>query len=188
MGIKILGLDMALSNAGIAMTEYNAETNTLGVIALELVKTKPSKDKKRRRNLDDLSRILHIIKRVRSYIDDCDVIIAEIPTGAQSSRAAFAFGMVLGALASFMLDKEIIPVMPTDRGMAILNVKSVSKEEVIDWAVNKYPHANWPRLRDKADGRITNDAEHLADALAIIHARIKKSEFQKYMKNKTDNP
>ena len=48
---------------------------------------------------------------------------------------------------------------------------------MIAWATGVYPDAPWKRH----GGRVTDDNEHLADAVAIAHAGVQTPEFRKVM-------
>lgn len=60
--------------------------------------------------------------------------------------------------------------------MATVGSKTASKQEMIEWAMHHHPEANWPmKTRNKALSVITGSAEHMADAIAAIHAGLLKS-------------
>ena len=55
---------------------------------------------------------------------------------------------------------------------------AISKSEMIDWAVDMHPDANWPLYkRDKSWYISEAKAEHMADALAAIYAGAETKQF-----------
>jgi Holliday junction resolvasome RuvABC endonuclease subunit len=106
--------------------------------------------------------------------------VSEVPMGAQSARAALAFGMVIGMLAN--LPVPLIQVSPLEVKMAAVGHRQAAKEEMIAWAVEKYPAAAW-RLQDKngakhKKGDLKADNEHLADAIAVAEAGLLTDQFK----------
>jgi hypothetical protein len=62
--------------------------------------------------------------------------------------------------------------------VAFTGDKNATKQMMIDEAVRLYPDAGFPRWR----GEICSKAEHVADAIAAIHAGVKTSTFQNLMR------
>jgi hypothetical protein len=174
--IKIVAFDPALSNLGIAFMSYSLDTDELTLEGLRLVQTEPSKEKKVRKSSDDFHRakILHA-----AAVDACKgraVAIAEIPTGTQSSRGAMSNGISIGVMASIPL--QPIEVNYTEVKLAATGGKNATKGEMIEWAMSKYPHADWLMRKSKGNMVPINDNEHLADACAIAEAGIRTPEFR----------
>jgi Holliday junction resolvasome RuvABC endonuclease subunit len=189
MKLKIVGLDPSLTHTGIAIMEYDTITGTLGTPELRLIVTEgQGKKKVVRQNSDDVRRVREIVKGVHDACNGALFAVSEMPTGAQSSRAAFAFGMVIGVLAG--LPVPMIQVSPLEVKLAAVGHKQAAKEEMIEWAHQKYPAANW--LRHEKNGRVktklgfkewkagdlVNDNEHLADAIAVAEAGLLTDQFK----------
>ena len=83
---------------------------------------------------------------------------------------------VLGAIRS--LGIPLIEVTPTEVKVAFTGNKTATKEEMIAEAIKLYPQANFPNQR----GRITAKAEHVADAIAAIHAGVNTPMFQNLLR------
>jgi hypothetical protein len=62
--------------------------------------------------------------------------------------------------------------------MGALGTRTASKEEMIDWAFNKYPDAPWRTKKLKGQILPTKDNEHIADSVAIMEAGILTPSFQ----------
>lgn len=161
MEIKVLSLDPSLRNFALVKAKYNG---LVEIEDLNLVKTKPNK--KLKRGEDDLRCARIIYRELEPAVEWADVVIAEIPVGSQSSRAAWTLGIVLGMLATI---PDLIGVSARDVKSAA-GSKVASKSVVLNWATNKYPDANWRYYRNK----LTRDNEHLADAIGALHAAINK--------------
>lgn len=174
--MKIVSFDPALSNFGIAQMTYDWNTGKLALDNLILVQTEGSKHKTVRKNSDDLERARQLHRGMIAACEGATVAIAEIPTGTQSARGAMSNGIALGVLASCPL--PLIEVSPTEAKMAAVGFKTASKGEMIQWAMAKYPNANWITRKSKGVVVPVNDCEHLADAVAIAHAGIQNEQFK----------
>lgn len=175
--IKILAVDPSLRNFGMARFVYDMATAELDLRWMSLIVTEKDQDKKIRRNSDDLKRAQTIYASLWKEALTADFVMAEIPSGAQSARAAYGFGMMVGLLAG--CQKPIIQVMPSETKVAAVGRKTASKEEIINWAVEKYPNGDWIRIKRKGEMVLTDANEHLADACAIAEAGIMTDEFQR---------
>jgi Holliday junction resolvasome RuvABC endonuclease subunit len=176
MKLKLVGLDPSLTNTGIAIMEYDTDTCALSVAKLHLVETENQKGKQVRQNSDDLRRCREIVAGMRAACDGALFAISEVPTGAQSARAALAFGMVIGMLAT--LPVPLIQVTPTEVKLAAVGHRQAAKEEMIEWAMGRHPNAGW--LTKKVKGVVSPVAknEHLADAVAVVEAGILTDQFK----------
>lgn len=149
------------------------------VLELELFNTEKTKNKQVRVSSDDLQNAREIHAAYHAFIEDCDFVFAEIPTGGKSSTAAKSFGLVIGILASTQI--PLIQVMPLETKKATVGSKTASKADMIAWALKKYPDAPWIRQ----GARVTLANEHLADAVAVAHAGLETAQFaqlQAFMK------
>jgi hypothetical protein len=72
----------------------------------------------------------------------------------------------------------LIELSPTEVKLAAIGSKTAGKEEMIEWAMGKYPYAPWI----KRAGKPVAKNEHLADAVATIHAGIKTEQFQSVLR------
>ena len=172
MQFPIVSFDPSLANFGMAALILDFETMQLSVQDLVLTETERRVNKMVRQNSDDLRRARDIHATYTKFAQRGKIAFVEIPTGAQSARAAFAFGATVGLLAACPV--PIIQLQPSEVKLATVGTKTASKEEMIEWATKKYPDAPW--LRTKA-GRLLNSNEHLADAVAIAHAGIVTDQF-----------
>jgi len=171
----VASMDPSLANFGVAELHLDTETLKLSVRSLTLIETEKRTGKTVRQNSDDLRRCKEIVQRYHFLINKCTVAFAEIPTGAQSARAMYAFGASVGMLASCPI--PLIQVQPFETKLATVGTKTASKEEMIEWAVEHYPDAPWIRRA----GKMTLKNEHLADAVAVAHAGIKTDQFQQLL-------
>jgi Holliday junction resolvasome RuvABC endonuclease subunit len=112
----------------------------------------------------------------------------EIPHGSQSARAMASYGFSIGILASCPI--PLVQVQAAETKMAAVGTRTASKEEMIHWASQTYPNLPWKRypkdvvFRGKVTrraGEIHEDQEHLADALAVVHAGVKTDQFQQML-------
>ena len=140
---------------------------------LSLISTKPDSKKTIRKTSDDLRRARELHRGVELALgSDTDMVISETTFFSKSSSAMKSAGISLGVLGS--LKVPLIEITAMDSKVEMTGVKTADKKAMINAAVKLYPDLNW--LRDRK-GKLVNDNEHLADAVAAIHAGVKSSQF-----------
>lgn len=176
--ITVLAIDPSMSNFGLVLAQLDPLTGQIvGVPLLRLVATKPSANKKTvRKSSDDLRRAREIHEGLRDWVAKADLVCSEMPLGSQNASAMKSVGMCLGILGS--ITKPLIQVMPEEVKLASVGTKTASKAEMIEWAYTQQPAAAWLRKRGKGEQPLTNANEHLADALAVIHASVRTDDFK----------
>lgn len=183
MGLKIdaVAFDPSQSNFGIAFLAIDIENSTFEVKDLKLVSTESEANKGVIKVSDNLRRAKEIHGEMRAALSTARLAIAEIPVIISSmnprivSLANYNAGMMVGILAA--IDKPLIQVFPKDVKMASVGIKDACKEEMIAWAMKKYPNAPW--LMRKLKGKMVPIAanEHLADAVAAGEAAMLTEQF-----------
>lgn len=183
--ILVAGLDPALANFGIARMWLDLDTLDLKFDRFRTVVTEKLAGKRKaiRQNSDDLRRARELHDAMHEELADCRFCFAEIPSGAQHARSALGFGVAIGVLASCSI--PMFEVMPLETKLGSVGDKKADKPDIIQWAANRYPEAPWQRYdadtRGKAPhrkGDLHVDNEHVADAIAIVHAGIRLPEFK----------
>lgn len=171
MIIKILGLDPSLRNWGIAKTIYDTQTNILSVVDTSIIHTKPIKSKIKQ-STKDLLASNKLYTGITPYYKDIDLVIAEVPSGSQSSRAMVSYGVCIGVLGSLQaLKPQLIQVAANDV-KTVVGANTTSKKEIINWVKHKHPEASLPK---------TNKAEHICDAIVAIYAGLKTKTFKEFI-------
>lgn len=180
--VRVAGLDGSLRNFGGAIMSFDTDDpkGTLKVENLFLAKTTNSKNKQVRASSDNLARAQSIREVVHPALEGCAAVFVEVPSGGQSYAAVLGFGIVIGLYASLPIDP--IEVSPSETKLAAVGTKSASKEEIIDWAVEKFPDAEWLLTKRKGQMVPIKDNEHLADSVAIVHAGIDTPSFKNTLK------
>jgi Holliday junction resolvasome RuvABC endonuclease subunit len=171
--------DPAMVNFGIARLYLDLDTLDITIDDLILLRTENQAGKTVRKNSDDLRRGQELVEGFHLSLQGCACCFAEIPTGAQSARAAFGFGLAVGVLASSPV--PLIQVQPFETKLATVGTKTASKEEMMEWAYERHPNAPWRTRKFKGKVVKTNDNEHIADACAIAEAGIKTQQFRQLM-------
>lgn len=187
--MKVLGVDAAFSNFGIAFGSIDVseapriEPRHIRIESLQLVTTKPTDKETRkvvRKSSDDLRRARAIVAGIREACEKHQptLIAVEVPSGAQSARAASTLGMVVGILGS--IDIPLVEVTQREVKEATGD-KLADKIDIINWAMALYPDAGW--VMQKRGGKliqVSSTNEHLADAVAAIHAAIATEEVRRF--------
>jgi Holliday junction resolvasome RuvABC endonuclease subunit len=183
MFIPVLGLDPSLRNWGLAEGLLDLETGELHSLNLSIVETENDKHKQVRQNSKDLNTAEQLAASVIPAVKRAKVVFVEVPVGSQSAAAMKSYGICIGILGSIRaLGIQLIEVNPTEVKLVFTGNKLATKEMMINKALEWYPDANFPRERGKPDGRIVAKAEHVADAIATIHAGVKTPVFQNVMR------
>lgn len=175
--LRVAGLDPSMSNFGMVKGDLDLTTGDLSIIDVTLSTTTPdSNNKTVRKNSQDLSRARLLSIALVDFLNDVDMVFVEIPVGSQSARAMASYGMCIGVLSQ--VNHPLIQVTPTEVKVAATGLKTATKQQMIDWATTTYPKANWLKKIVKGVITYTNANEHLADAMAAIHAGVRTDEFK----------
>lgn len=175
--ITIAGCDPSMNNFGFCKGKIDLDSGVFSLEKILLSQAPPeSKNKSVRKNSQDLSRARIHTEATRAFLKDVDVVCVEIPVGSQSARAMASYGICIGVLAS--IDTPMVQVTPTEVKMVATGTKTASKKDMINWANTLYPEADW--LTKKVHGVITlvDKNEHIADAIAAMHAGVKTDQFK----------
>lgn len=180
--IRFAALDGSLRNFGIAKLDFDIfakPDEALSVVNLRLVETEKSKNKQVRSSSDNLFRAQMIGNAIREELSDCAMVFAEVPSGGQDYNSVLGFGIVIGIYAGITV--PVIEVSPSETKMAAVGTRTASKEEMIEWAVEKFPAAPWLTVKRKGVIVPTKKNEHLADAVAVAHAGICTPSFRQVL-------
>ena len=138
---SFISIDGSLKNVGVVMGTFGPLGNvspTAGV----LFRT----EKKSEGTEDFINRCNYIYMQVNNLVKSYKprYIFLESPMGSQNNAAAksnAAMCMLAGALRSNISSwgGELITVTPIEVKKAVLGKNDASKEEMISWAVDKYP-------------------------------------------------
>ena len=179
MLIPVVGFDPSMTHWGIAEGVLDLSTGFLDKLQLDTVVTQKSKDKQVRTNSSDLQRAEDLASVVIPIAKRNKVIFIECPVGSQSANGMKAYGMCVGILGSIRaLGVPVIEVTATESKLIFTGNKNASKQAMIDQAVSLYPEANFPMYR----GAVASNAEHVADAIAAIHAGVQTPVFKNLMR------
>lgn len=167
--MRVLGLDETLNNMGLAWGHLNKK-NRLEIVGIDLFTTTASR---KNRALGDAKRIRYLFNKLRPYVQKTDLVCAELVGGGQSYRAAFS--LAVGLTLAVAHDKPVKLVKPKDVKMQVL--PGATKAQIIKWAVQKYPHLNWRYSKRDGQSITIKGNEHMADAIAIVHAALYGNSF-----------
>lgn len=178
--ITVVGIDPAFANFGMVRMTYDFQSDTLhSPTDMKLVRTKNEAGKTVRKSSDDLRRAMELSEHFHGFVRNAAAIFAEIPSGGQSARAAYSFGIAVGILASAPV--PVIQVQPAEAKRAAVGTKTASKAEMIEWATQRWPHADWLIAKRKGQTCFVDANEHLADACAIVEAGIHTDQFRQIL-------
>lgn len=179
--VKIVGIDPALRNTGLALAHYDLLTDKWQIQEVSLVQTEKQAGKTVRQSSDDYRCARETLEAIQKFAarTGASFACAEVPTGAQSARAAFSNGLCCGVLAGVHL--PLIQVSPSEVKIASVGRKTASKDDIISWASRLWPAAGWRMRKFRGEEVMTNDNEHMADACAAIAAGVQTAQFAQAM-------
>jgi Holliday junction resolvasome RuvABC endonuclease subunit len=172
--IKFISIDSSLANTGIAVGKIDPVMR-ISIDSVHLQATEKTKNKQVRASSDTIARcrITHKFISDLIHAEKPKLIFVETPSGSQSSAGMKSYGATCMLIAT--LNPAPIEVNPIEVKLASVGSKTASKEAMIAWALGLYPHLNWYWHAGKPQAK----NEHLADAIAIVHAGIKTQEFNR---------
>lgn len=179
MKIPVAGFDPSLTHWGIAEAELDLVTGYLSTPQLTLVKPEKIKAKQVRQNSTDLFVSEQLAKIAFDVARRSKVVFVEVPVGSQSARAMASYGVCVGVLGALRAEGiSLIEVTAFEVKKTFTGDKNATKQRMIDQALHLYPDANFPRQGQ----RVVAKAEHVADAIAAIHAGVLTPTFQNLMR------
>lgn len=181
--LRLVGLDPSLRNWGIAAATYDTEAKKLKVVGLAVVNPVLPTGKRVRQNSLDIEASLQLFKGVTAATEGAHAIFVEAPVGSQSARAMASYGICMGVLGAMRASAvPFFEVTATEVKMAGPGIKTATKKEMIEWAMKQHPEGNWPTYKEKGEILVSESkAEHMADAVAAIHAGIACNPFQQLL-------
>ena len=171
--MKVLGVDPALKNVGMAAGYLDLDNMTFSIENLDLVKTSPSNSKTTRKNSDDLERCRVLHQGLQAFSKDAEIAFVEMPVGSQSARAMMSYGACMMLIASLKI--PVIELTPREVKVAATGDQNATKRDLIDWGWSVAPDASGWRVKGK---RLIDENEHMADAIGAINAGLSNPEFQ----------
>lgn len=182
--LKVVGLDPSLRNWGIAIGTYDIDAAKLIIKRLDLINPVLPTGKQVRQNSLDLESAHQLYKGAVAALEDAHAVFVEVPVGSQSARAMASYGICVGVLGAIRgTGKPFFEVTPTEVKLAGYGKKTATKEQMISWATNKHPEANWPTYKQHGQECISEaKAEHQADAIGAIYAGLSGNSFQQMLR------
>lgn len=179
---KVVGFDPSLRNWGISKGILSPDG--LQIQEVDLINPALSTGKQVRQNSLDLESAKQLCAGALAAAKDADAIFVEVPVGSQSARAMASYGICVGILGALRATGiPFFEVSPNEVKLSTVGKKTATKQEMIEWAMNAHPEANWPTYNRLGKLQVSEaKAEHMADATAAIYAGIATNEFQQLLR------
>ncbi|MEO9387194.1 hypothetical protein [Chromobacterium phragmitis] len=176
--VDVLGFDPSLRNWGVCHAGLDIETGEFEIKDLILLQTESESKKNVIKQSDDLRSCREQFERVTKLCEGKAFAVSEIPfvNPRGYASANFNAGVVLGLLGSLPI--PLIQVFPQDVKRIFTGMKDACKEEMIEEAVKRYPNAPWKMRKFRGAMKLTSDNEHLADAVAVLHAGMATEQYK----------
>lgn len=179
MKIPVLGMDPSLRNWGLAEAELCLDTGILSTPVISIVATKSDDSMRVRQNSKDLQAAEDLAAGLIPAALRAKVVFVEVPVGSKSARAMASYGTCVGIMGTLRASGiQLIEVTPTEVKTHFTGNKNATKDDMIQKAMTEYPDAAWPMLK----GKVVAKAEHMADAIAAIHAGVRTPVFKQLMR------
>lgn len=183
MKLAVCGMDPSLRHWGLSKGSYDTETGQLTLSHLDVIEPVLSKGKQVRQNSLDLESARQLCEGAMQAAQGAQAIFVEVPVGSQSARAMAGYAICVGVLGSLRaMGIPLFEVSPSEVKLAGFGKATATKQEMITWATDKHPEANWPTYKQKGQLLInTAKAEHQADATAAIYAGLASNSFKQLL-------
>ena len=185
MKLRVLGMDPSLNNWGLAAGTYDMASRQLEVFELLVTQPDIPEGKQVRNNSKDLARAEQLALAVREIHQGCTphVTFVEVPIGSQSARAMASYGVCVGVLGGLRATGyPFYEVTPSEVKRVATGRTTATKREMIQWAYDQHPSAPWPfQTKKGVTTIIESKAEHMADAVAAIHAGVQLPQFRQLL-------
>ncbi len=180
--LTVVGFDPSLRAWGISKGTLTAAG--LHIHKVDLINPELAKSKQVRQNSLDLESAKQLCSGALEAAKGADAIFVEVPVGSQSARAMASYGICVGVLGALRATGiPFFEVTPSEVKLASVGKKTATKAEMIKWAINSHPEANWPLYNQKGKLLVSEaKAEHMADATAAIYAGMATNDFQQLMR------
>ena len=181
--MKVLGIDPSLRNWGLAHGNLDLSTSDLKISKLEVVNPVLPMGKQVRQNSLDLAAAYQLFKASLEAVKGTSAVFVEVPVGSKSARAMASYGTCVGVLGALKASgTPFFEVTPTEVKLASCGFKTATKEQMIAWATQRHPEANWPTYKTKGSEAVSSaKAEHMADAIGAIYAGINTDAFKQLL-------
>lgn len=181
--ILVVGMDPSLRNWGIASGVYHLDTKKLEIASISVINPLLPTGKQVRQNSLDMESGLQLYRGAVFAAKHAHAVFAEPPVGSQSARAMASYGVCMGVLGALRANGiPFFEVTATEAKVAGAGSKTATKRQMINWAVDAHPEANWPRYKEHGNLFIAeSQAEHMADAIAAIYAGVNSNAFNQMM-------
>lgn len=181
--IKVVGHDPSLRNWGLAVGTYALETRELLIESVHVINPQLPTGKQVRQNSLDIEASVQLYKQAVAVTKGAHAVFIEVPIGSQSARAMASYGICVGVLGALRANGvPFFELTPTEIKLAGPGNKTASKQDMIRWASSRHPEANWPTHRLHGVDVVSEArAEHMADAVAAIHAGLACNAFQQML-------
>jgi Holliday junction resolvasome RuvABC endonuclease subunit len=181
--IKVVGQDPSLRNWGLAVGTYDLDSKKLKIDSVHITNPVLPTGKQVRQNSLDIESAVQLYKGATALTEGAHAVFIEVPVGSQSARAMASYGICVGVLGA--MGAQGIPffeLTPTEIKLAGSGTKTATKQEMIEWAMATHPEANWPTYKRNGKDTVSEaKAEHMADAVAAIHAGLACKAFQQLL-------
>lgn len=181
--LRIVGMDPSLRHWGIASGILEVD-QTFTAKTIQVIEPVLPTGKQTRQNSLDLAAAEWLFTAAINAARDADAVFVEVPVGSQNARAMASYGICVGVVAALRATGiPIFEVTATEVKLAAGHKPTATKTDMIRWGLIWHPTLDWPYQTKKGQKVVVESkAEHMADALAAIHAGLNLDSFKKLLR------
>ena len=175
---EVAGMDPSMSNWGIAKGTLDTKTGEIEIRELVLIVPERITTKQVRQNSKDINIAMDLCVGISKTIGTTNKLtFVEVPHGSQSSRAMASYGICVALIGAYTVrNPSTFQVSASDNKRIFTGKKNATKEEMIQRMLELHPETRDMIKYHK--GNPVGWTEHLADAVAAIHAGAQSREFR----------
>ena len=182
MKIRVVGQDPSMNNWGLVAADIDlskeCEITLVAMTVIRNVKKDMKQTKQVRRSSLDLERTRDLHAGVLEFFNTHKpkFTMVEVPHGSQSASAMKGYGICLGILGC--ITTPMIALTEGECKTHALGKKSATKNEMINWAMEKFPHSDWKMRKSKGElVGVDGYNEHIADACGALETGMFSDQF-----------
>lgn len=184
MKVRVVGQDPSMNNWGLVAADVDLNNDCkIEIVEMKVItneKKKLAGRKLVRKTSLDYERVRDLHGSIVEFFDKHKpkITMAEVPSGGKSANALKSAHMCVTILGC--IPTPLINLTQNECKIHAFNNRSASKQQSIEWAMSRFPDADW-KMRKLKGQLVSVDGynEHIADACIALETGLYSEEFIK---------
>lgn len=184
MKIRAVGQDPSMNNWGLVAADVDLDNDCkieiIDMTVITNVKKKLEGRKLVRKTSLDYERVRDLHGGIVEFFDKHKpkITMAEVPSGGKNANALKSAHTCVAILGCIPI--PLINLTQHECKIHAFNNRSASKHQSIEWAMTRFPNANWKMRKQKGElVSVDGYNEHVADACIALETGLYSDEFIK---------